>query len=233
MHAVNEALTRLEQTIETQRTFMAEAAHGLRTPLAVLTARLDALGDVPEAEALRNDADRMARLVGQLLRMARLDSLPLDVTQPVDLHAVAVEAITALVPLGLRRDVQLALLGYKGTLPVSGNHAALVLALTNLIENAIAYAPPGVTVEVVVIPPATISVLDGGPGIALEQRYRLLRPFERGLTAAEGGAGLGLAIASRIAAAHGGRIHIESSPTGSALVALDVDLGPRRLTQHG
>ena len=78
----------------------------------------------------------------------------------------------------------------------------------------------------VVTPPATISVLDGGPGIALEHRDRLLRPFERGLTAAEGGAGLGLAIASRIAAAHGGRIRIDSSPSGGALVALDVDLGP-------
>jgi two-component system sensor histidine kinase TctE len=223
VHAVNEALTRLEQTIETQRTFMAEAAHGLRTPLAVLTARLDALGQTPEADALRHDADRMARLVGQLLRMARLDSLPLDVTQAVDLHAVAVEAITALVPLGLRRDVELALLGYDGTLLVSGNHAALVLALANLIENAIAYAPPGSAVEVVVTAPATISVLDSGPGIAVEHRDRLLRPFERGIAAADGGAGLGLAIASRIAAAHGGHIHVDSSPTGGALVALDAN----------
>ena len=223
VHAVNEALTRLEQTIETQRTFMAEAAHGLRTPLAVLTARLDALGQTPEADALRHDADRMARLVGQLLRMARLDSLPLDVTQAVDLHAVAVEAITALVPLGLRRDVELALLGYDGTLLVSGNHAALVLALTNLIENAIAYAPPGSAVEVVVTAPATISVLDSGPGIAVEHRDRLLRPFERGIAAADGGAGLGLAIASRIAAAHGGHIRVDSSPTGGALVALDAN----------
>ncbi len=210
VHAVNEALTRLEQTIETQRTFMAEAAHGLRTPLAVLTARLDALGQTPEADALRHDADRMARLVGQLLRMARLDSLPLDVTQAVDLHAVAVEAIAALVPLGLRRDVELALLGYDGTLLVSGNHAALVLALTNLIENAIAYAPPGSAVEVVVTAPATISVLDSGPGIAVEHRDRLLRPFERGIAAADGGAGLGLAIASRIEAAHGGHIRVDS-----------------------
>jgi signal transduction histidine kinase len=219
--AVNDALTRLEQTIEMQRNFMAEAAHGLRTPLAVLTARLDALDDGPDAQALRHDADRMARLVGQLLRMARLESLPLDVTQEVDLHGVAVEAIAALVPLALRCDVELALTGQQTALVVPGNHAALVLALTNLIENAIAYAPPRSVVEVVLTPPATFSVLDSGPGIPAEHRDRLLKPFERGSAAREGGAGLGLAIASRIAAAHGGCVRVDSSPSNGARVTLE------------
>jgi signal transduction histidine kinase len=219
--AVNEALTRLEQTIATQRRFMAEAAHGLRTPLAVLTARLDALGDAPQAEALRHDADRMARLVAQLLRMARLDSLPLDVAEDVSLHEVAVEAIADLAPLGLRRGVDLALLGTAGG-QVFGNRAALVLAVTNLIENAIAYAPAGSAVEVALVAPGTITVRDSGPGIAPEHRERILRPFERGPAAADGGAGLGLAIVSRIAAAHGGSVRIESPAGGGCAFVFQV-----------
>jgi signal transduction histidine kinase len=219
--AVNEALTRLEQTIATQRRFMAEAAHGLRTPLAVLTARLDALGDAPQAEALRHDADRMARLVGQLLRMARLDSLPLDVAEDVSLHEVAVEAIADLAPLGLRRGVDLALLGAAGG-TVLGNRAALVLAVTNLIENAIAYAPAGSAVEVALAAPGAITVRDSGPGIAPEHRERILRPFERGPAAAHGGAGLGLAIVSRIAAAHGGSVRIETPAGGGCAFVFQV-----------
>jgi signal transduction histidine kinase len=221
VEAVNAALTRLEQTIEAQRSFMGQAAHGLRTPLAVLTARLDSLGESQETEALRRDADRMARLVGQLLRMTRLESLPLDVTQAVDLHAVAAEAIADLAPLGLGRGVDLALFG-EAAVPVRGNHAALVLAVTNLIENAIAYAPRGSIVEVEVRPPNRITVLDRGPGVAPDQQPRILRPFERGPDAREGGAGLGLAIVAEIAAAHRGSLRVGTRPGGGASFTLTV-----------
>jgi signal transduction histidine kinase len=223
VEAVNAALTRLEHTIETQRSFMAQAAHGLRTPLAVLTARLDSLDDAEAAEALRRDVDRMGRLVGQLLRMARLESLPLDVTHPVDLHAVAAEVIVDLAPLGLGQDVALALVG-DATVPVRGNHAALVLAVTNLVENAIAYAPAGGVVEVVVARPGSITVLDRGPGVPPEHRSRILEPFERGPDARDGGAGLGLAIVTEIAAAHGGRLGVEARRGGGAAFALAIPM---------
>jgi signal transduction histidine kinase len=224
VEAVNAALTRLELTIETQRSFMAQAAHGLRTPLAVLTARLDSLGDAEAAEALRRDVDRMGRLVGQLLRMARLESLPLDVTHAVDLHAVAAEVIVDLAPLGLGHDVALALVGEK-TVPARGNHAALVLAVTNLVENAIGYAPPGSVVEVAVTRAGSITVLDRGPGVPPEHRSRILAPFERGPNAKEGGAGLGLAIVAEIAAAHRGSLRLEARPRGGAAFALVIATG--------
>jgi two-component system OmpR family sensor kinase len=176
-------------------------------------------------EALRRDTDRMTRLVAQLLRMTRLESLPLDVTQRVDLHAVAAEAITDLAPLGLGRRVALALLG-ESAVSVRGNHPALVLAVTNLVENAIGYAPAGSTVEVAVARPGRVAVLDRGPGIPAEHRPRILQPFERGPAAREGGAGLGLAIVAEIAAAHGGTIRVEARPGGGAAFLLDVPGAP-------
>jgi len=219
VEAVNEALTRLEQTIATQRRFMAEAAHGLRTPLAVLTARLDFL-DPPHASALRQDADRMSRLVGQLLSMARLESLPLSVDSPVDLRAAAVEVITTLAPIAVQRGIDLALLGAGSPGPIQGNHDAIVLALTNLVENALNYAPHGSAVEIILETPARILVRDSGPGIPPQDIARLLQPFQRGATAAAGGAGLGLAIVSRIAAAHGGTIQAKNRPAGGCVFTL-------------
>jgi two-component system sensor histidine kinase TctE len=219
VEAVNAALSRLEQTIETQRSFMAQAAHGLRTPLAVLTARLDSLGDAEVAEALRRDVDRMARLVGQLLRMARLESLPLDVTHAVNLRLAAAEAISDLAPLSLGHGVDLALLGEQ-TVHVAGNYAALVLAVTNLVENAIAHAPAGSVVEVEVLRPGTIRVLDRGSGIAPDDRLRILERFVRGPNPRAGGAGLGLAIVAEIAAAHQGTVRVDPRAGGGAAFTL-------------
>jgi signal transduction histidine kinase len=219
VEAVNDAVTRLEQTIATQRRFMAEAAHGLRTPLAVLTARLDSL-DAPQAAALRQDADRMARLVSQLLSMARLESLPLAVSAQVDLRGVAVEAISTLAPIALQRGIDFALIGPEAPMPVQGNHDAIVLALTNLMENALSYAPAGSVIDIVLGVPAAISVRDAGPGIPAGEIARLMQPFQRGAAAAQGGAGLGLAIVSRIAAAHGGAIHAGNRAEGGCVFTL-------------
>jgi two-component system sensor histidine kinase SenX3 len=134
---------------------------------------------------------------------------------------VAAEAIADLAPLGLGRGVDLALFG-EAAVPVRGNHAALVLAVTNLIENAIAYAPRGSIVEVEVRPPNRITVLDRGPGVAPDQQPRILRPFERGPDAREGGAGLGLAIVAEIAAAHRGSLRVGTRPGGGASFTLTV-----------
>ena len=218
--AVNQALARLERTIAVQRSFMAQAAHGLRTPLAVLTARLDGLPDTPDIAALRHDADRMSRLVGQLLRMARLESLPLDMTEDVDLRAVAADAIAGLAPLAIRQGTELELIGV--TLTVRGNRSALRLAITNLIENALGFAPHGTTVEVTIETPAAVAVRDRGIGIPTGEEERLLQPFERGTEAREGRAGLGLAIAAQIAAAHGGRLRLRNRPGGGAEARLSL-----------
>jgi signal transduction histidine kinase len=220
--AVNEALTRLEQTIAAQRAFMAQAAHGLRTPLAVLTARLDSMADTAETPALRRDVDRMTRLVGQLLQMARLESLALETRGYVDLRHIAAEAVTDLAPLALREGIDLALTS-PDRCPARGNHAALVLAVTNLIENAIGYAPTNSAIDVDVVYESrgsSIAVRDRGPGIPPDYHERVLRAFERGPGARAGGAGLGLAIVSEIAAAHDGDLELTNRVGGGTCFRL-------------
>ena len=215
---VNAALDRLERALAAQRRFVGEAAHALRTPLAVLTARIDALEE-PEATALRQDCDRMARLVTQMLTMARLEGAPLARDDRVDLRAVAAEAVAALAPLAIGRGVELALLEGKAPAAFAGNHAALVLAVENLIDNAIAFSPAGGTVEVALEAPCAISVADHGPGVAESERQVIFARFHSGR---RGGAGLGLAIVAEIAAAHGGGVAVEDRPGGGAVFRLSL-----------
>ena len=223
--AVNQALSRLEAALSAQRRFVGDAAHTLRTPLAVLTARLDSLAEGPEIQALRRDTDRMTRLIAQMLQMSRLDGIPLDVSQPVNLHAVAVEAISSLAPLALQRGVQLALSEPARLGAVMGNHAALMIALTNLIENALVHAPPGSPVEVMIEPPACISVLDRGPGVPEAERSLIFERFSRGQASGSTGAGLGLAIVAGIAAAHRGSVRATGREGGGAAFILELGTG--------
>ncbi len=245
--AVNQALARLEAALGAQRRFVGEAAHALRTPLAVLTARLDALAEGPQADLLRRDADRMTRLIEQMLHMARLDGQPLDVSKPVILRAVAIEAISLLAPLAVRRDLELALRETGSPGPLAGNHAALVIALTNLIENAVAHAPPGSLVEIELAAPARLTVLDRGPGVPAAEREAIFERFHRGQsgrgqsgrgqsgrgqlvdnqtshsqTGQPSGAGLGLAIVAGVAAAHGGATWVQPREGGGAAFVLDL-----------
>jgi signal transduction histidine kinase len=220
--AINQALARLESALAAQRRFVGDAAHSLRTPLAVLMARIDALQDSTEAQHLRQDADRMARLVGQMLQMARIDGVPLDISERVDLHAVAMEAISALAPLAVARQLDLELTGAPAG-PIRGNCAALVIALQNLIENALGHAPPGSTVQVELTPSNTLRVLDRGPGVSEAEQAAIFERFRRGRKpAGTAGAGLGLAIVAEIVAAHGGSAHVTAREGGGAAFELDL-----------
>jgi two-component system, OmpR family, sensor histidine kinase TctE len=146
VRAVNQAVARLEDALTAQRRFVGDAAHTLRTPLAVLMARLDSLPESAEKAGLRQDADRMARLVGQMLQMARIEGAPLDVSGEIEVREVGREVIAMLRPLAVRRGVELALTGGDAPGRILGNRAAVVVALENLIDNALRYAPAGSTV---------------------------------------------------------------------------------------
>lgn len=218
--AVNAALGRLEQALEAQRRFVGDAAHALRTPLAVLTARIDELADHPDAAELRGDAGRMARLVEQMLAMARLEEIPLDLSGEVDLHRVAVAVISELAPLAIAGGIVLSLHECDAAGPVTGNEPAVAVALRNLLDNALRHAPAGSAVEVEIAPRATMLVRDHGPGVPERERARIFARFHRSPTGRSGGAGLGLAIVARIAAAHGGAAWMEPRAGGGSVFVL-------------
>lgn len=204
--AFNAALDRLDQGFMMQRRFTANAAHQLRTPLAILRARLDGMGAGPDTAALKRDCDRITRVVSQLLAIARLDAHEIEIGETVELCALARETVSALAPLAIAEGRSLSLDAGTAPIAVRGNSAALDDALGNLIENALRFAPPGGAVEVAVRPGAALAVLDRGPGIKPEERARVFEPFWRGSDPRGPGSGLGLAIVAEIAAAHGGRV---------------------------
>ncbi|PKU26474.1 sensor histidine kinase [Telmatospirillum siberiense] len=217
--SVNSALDRLEEGYRAQQDFLADAAHDLRTPLAVLCAHLATL-DGESAAALRQDADSMVRLVNQLLDLARLGALQGEPFERMDLHALAVEVATQLAPLALARGRLIEVVGDEGPVPVAGMRDGLFRAVRNLAENALAYSPEGGTVSIAVSRAPSIAVSDQGPGIPPERREAIFRRHWRGDHDRGGGAGLGLAIVARTMDIHGGRVEVGDAPGGGAVITL-------------
>ncbi|WP_338467856.1 ATP-binding protein [Novosphingobium sp. ZN18A2] len=203
--AVNSLLDRIDDATREQEAFAADVAHELRTPLSVLALEIDRL-DHPAAERLRDDVGRMRRLIDQLMILAQLD---IDVPQaddaPVDLVSVAEDVASLMAPIAIKQKRNVAV-DVMENATVNGRREAIVAAVRNLVENALRVTPESGTVTIVVGPGRAISVRDEGPGLAEEALEILRKRHLRAENASSRGAGLGLAIVSRIAAAHHARL---------------------------
>jgi signal transduction histidine kinase len=219
VHAVNQALDRLETGFRAQRDFTADMAHELRTPLSIVRARVDSLEPGPIRDALRADLVNMTRTVNQVLDIAELESFIVATDARADLHEVCADAVGLMAPLAVELGKTIALTGDPGPVWVRGHAEALFRAVRNLIENALRHTPPGLSIEVEVMKDG-VRVLDDGPGVPDADRESIFRRFWRRDRTSGDSRGLGLAIVTRVAEAHDGSVTVENRPEGGAVFSL-------------
>lgn len=225
---VRDALAAQRAALRRQRQFAADASHELRTPITVIASGVEYLrrhperrvGDVADAlDDIGAEAGRLGRLVDDLLLLARSDSGAVSLERlPVDLAAIAGEAVASMTKLAEERGVTVELRS-SGPGLVEGDAARLRQLVGNLLDNALRHAPPRGRVWLTVGGDASrveLSVEDDGPGIRPEHLPRIFDRFWRAPGAPGEGSGLGLAIAAWIVERHGGRIAATNRPQGGA-----------------
>lgn len=225
--ALNRLFERLRLSSLAQQEFLSNAAHQLRTPLTSLRTEIDlALLEPhdpslePLLTRLQKSVDRSARLAQQMLAMARADASTSSGRQPsLDLRDLAGQVAEDWVPRAVDAGMDL---GFElQPAPTEGQGFLLRELIENLIHNSLAYAGAGARVTVRTFcrdGAALLEVEDTGPGIAVEDRERVLQRFQRGNAARGNGSGLGLAIAHDIAESHGGQLSLHAGGHGQGLL---------------
>lgn len=220
VEAVNDALGRLGRAYDVEKRFTTDAAHELRTPIAVLTARIDSMVPGPLKAALQGDAARIGRLVSQMLDVARLDAAPLPMDENVDLTKVVRDAVADFAPLTIRTNRKMEMTAPPAPVLVKGNAHALALAVTNLVENAMLHTPEGTPIDIKVSASRVICVLDRGPGVRESDRKLIFERFQRTRDVTATGTGLGLSIVSEIARRHGATASVEQREGGGCVFTI-------------
>ncbi|WP_199543873.1 sensor histidine kinase [Paraburkholderia kururiensis] len=223
--AINQCIARLGLQVATQRRFIADAAHQLRTPLTLLGTQLQFARQRRSIEpelsevlaAMHRSNQSMVGLTNKLLLLAQAESADYSqlASQNVDLSALATEVVEELALLAQTREIDLGV-ELHGPACVTGHRALLAALVSNLAENAIRYTQRGGHVTVTVKRAdgrVVLTVCDNGPGIPAEARSRVFEPFYRAATDTEG-TGLGLAIVREIVQAHRGEIELGAGPDG-------------------
>jgi signal transduction histidine kinase len=218
--SMNQALDRLEQGIRVQREFTADAAHELRTPLAVLRTRIETMPDREGLDALKADILVMTHVVSQLMEMAEVEGNNAPPTATVDLRAISDEVAAMLAEIAIRQNRSIAVTGTEGPVTVRGDGAMIFRAVRNLVENAIKHTGAGSVVELQVGDDGSVAVMDRGPGVPEKDRALIFRRFWRADRNPTQGAGLGLAIVAKIAEIHAGTVTVAGRPGGGAVFTL-------------
>ena len=228
--AVNQMLLRLKQAFDAQQQFVGNAAHELRTPLALMQARLDLYmstdhGDscpetVETIAMMREQTERLSRMVRTLLDMSDLKAVPR--TDRIQLAPMIEEVLADLSPLAEKSDVLLSQSGED--LWITGSDVLVYRAIFNLVENGVKYNRPGGSVCVSASrrgEEAMIEIKDTGCGIPEDFRESVFQPFfrvDKSRSREKGGVGLGLSLVWEIAHLHGGDVRVrESGESGTAI----------------
>ena len=233
--SVNDLLVRLNDSMSTQKRFLADAAHQLKTPLAGLRMQADlAQREGNSTQELKRSLEqighasiRATHTVNQLLALARAEASGTQkALLPCDMASLTIDVVLDLVPMALDRHIDL---GYEGAQPgepgvwVDGNPTLLAELVRNLVNNAMNYTPsssaqPGVVTARVLADPfgrvLLVQVEDSGPGVALAERELIFRPFYRTLGTGADGSGLGLPIVMEIARQHGAEVTVDDAHLG-------------------
>jgi two-component system, OmpR family, sensor kinase len=242
LRELDAARTETEQVVQAQREFVADASHELRTPLTSILANLELLQDQLDDAQRRGDegeavtsairsSQRMRRLVGDLLILARADAGRMGARKEVDLTEIAAAAVREVTPVADGHPIDLRA---DAPVPVEGNPDELHRLVVNLLDNGLRHTPPGSEIEVAVgrrDGAAVVEVTDDGPGIPPELIDHIFSRFVRSTSSADvsptSGTGLGLAIVKAVAQSHGGDVEAGSSPSGGARFTVNLPLRTR------
>ncbi|MFS8050171.1 sensor histidine kinase [Rhizobium sp. BR 314] len=212
----NEALERLENEVRKRQRFLIDAAHELRTPIAIMLTRIDGMNDGPERRRLLDDMARLAETAEQLLNFERHDQM-IDSKETVDLVEIARTVVADLAPLAISAGYQISLEADVESLSYEGSPSALPRAITNLVRNAVDHGGNAGMITVSVSADRRIVVSDEGPGIPVEHQELVFEPFYRAAPKSTG-AGLGLSVVRQIITNHHGKVSLESGPEGTRIV---------------
>lgn len=236
--AVNAALRRVDDGVARQKRFTANSAHELRTPITVLTTRVEKLAATPLKLDIQRDVRRIHTIVEQLLVLAQISEKAETAAapNPLDLVEALVAIVADLAPVALDNHRRLELEAPSGPIYIRAYRWAIESVVDNLIENAIRAEPENGVVLVRATAGATIEVIDHGPGIAPAERGMIFEPFWRGGDDTPG-TGLGLSIARELAEKMQGSIAVEETPGGGAtflvrFLPCEASPGPRGAPLH-
>ena len=227
--SANNAFERLEQAYRSQQHFNSDAAHEMRTPLAILRAQVENASDLKLRQQLLPTIDHVAHILSQLLQLSEAETATIALDE-IDLHAVAVAVVEYMAPLIIDQNRMIELTGVERPVMIRGQYELLFRALRNLIENAARHTPEGSCVTVCVEADGTLSVADEGDGVPAEARELIFERFWRGDRNAAGRSGIGLAIVKKIADLHGARVEVGDHEPRGALFTLHFPLRDQALT---